>query len=327
MDILNTLLLYFSLLTATGLEAAPTPELMPVFTPAPTAIVEQASPGETAGSGVVGAITLTPPPATAAPEPTVTPNAAYGYLRQGQRGDAVRRLQTRLRELGYLTGNIDGSYGRQTYNAVLAFQHANGLTADGVAGPATQTVLFEDPKVKPNLARVTVSPAPTATPDASGRIPLPADPTAIWVDMRAQTVLVNGQPAVRADGSAPRMWLRGSERLISLSDLAEAVPDWSLEGADGSRVVFSAAGYTVTVWMTDEAAADYKAGGYCESYLTDVNGEGCVTRQGDVVFDGGRWAVTDTWLSLALRAGVVWDIDEMTLVIQVRDRAMAESAD
>ena len=36
----------------------------------------------------------------------------------GSRGDEVRQIQTRLKELGYNPGTIDGIYGTNTQNAV-----------------------------------------------------------------------------------------------------------------------------------------------------------------------------------------------------------------
>jgi peptidoglycan hydrolase-like protein with peptidoglycan-binding domain len=43
--------------------------------------------------------------------------------------------------LGYDPGKIDGDYGTSTTNAVIAFQKASGLTADGVVGPQTRAAL------------------------------------------------------------------------------------------------------------------------------------------------------------------------------------------
>jgi peptidoglycan hydrolase-like protein with peptidoglycan-binding domain len=54
---------------------------------------------------------------------------------------AVRRVQRRLRALGYSPGPLDGRYGRLTQNAVLRFQRASGIAVDGVAGPQTQGLL------------------------------------------------------------------------------------------------------------------------------------------------------------------------------------------
>ena len=64
-------------------------------------------------------------------------------LKQGMSGDAVKRLQNRLIELGYMTGTADGSFGASTKTAVAAFQRKAGLDADGIAGPTTLAVLYD----------------------------------------------------------------------------------------------------------------------------------------------------------------------------------------
>lgn len=57
------------------------------------------------------------------------------------RGEEVRKIQTKLKQLGYYNGSIDGIYGNNTKNAVIAFQKNCGLTADGIAGPKTLSYL------------------------------------------------------------------------------------------------------------------------------------------------------------------------------------------
>ena len=57
--------------------------------------------------------------------------------RYGSRGDEVIQIQTKLKRWGYYNGSIDGIYGSKTLSAVKYFQRKNGLTQDGVAGPAT----------------------------------------------------------------------------------------------------------------------------------------------------------------------------------------------
>lgn len=52
-----------------------------------------------------------------------------------------KQIQQKLKDLGYYFGSVDGIYGNATRNAVVAFQKANGLTADGVAGPKTIAAL------------------------------------------------------------------------------------------------------------------------------------------------------------------------------------------
>ena len=58
-------------------------------------------------------------------------------LHTGSRGDAVRTLQEKLNSLGYNSGAVDGIFGANTRAAVLAFQRANGLVADGYVGKLT----------------------------------------------------------------------------------------------------------------------------------------------------------------------------------------------
>ena len=62
-------------------------------------------------------------------------------LRIGTISDAVADMQNRLIALGYLTGKADGNFGTKTSLALIAFQKANGLTADGIAGVKTLTKL------------------------------------------------------------------------------------------------------------------------------------------------------------------------------------------
>ena len=52
-------------------------------------------------------------------------------------GDDVVNFQQRLHELGFYTGNIDGSFGALTHDAATEYQRSSGLTPDGVVGPAT----------------------------------------------------------------------------------------------------------------------------------------------------------------------------------------------
>lgn len=80
--------------------------------------------------------TAPPPPTTEAPAPVDD-----GTRRPGDSGEEVLALQHRLTELGYWLGEPDGTYGSLTQQAVLAFQKAEGLGRDGIAGPATAAAL------------------------------------------------------------------------------------------------------------------------------------------------------------------------------------------
>ncbi len=62
-------------------------------------------------------------------------------LHRGHRGWDVAALQFRLQKHGYPPGGVDGVFGAGTRLAVINFQSANGLGADGIAGPATVAAL------------------------------------------------------------------------------------------------------------------------------------------------------------------------------------------
>ena len=70
--------------------------------------------------------------------------STYRYLQQGSRGSDVTKLQQRLKDLGYFSGSVNGSFGADTETAVRAFQKRNGLWEDGVAGEDTQRMLYSN---------------------------------------------------------------------------------------------------------------------------------------------------------------------------------------
>lgn len=167
MDFLKSLMLYMSLTFATSMQAAPAPSVTPEPTATPYVIETPAPESETVMPAVTAVLTTEQitPTSTVVPDPTITPNKAYKKITMGQRGEEVTKLQNRLIELGYLAeGQADGAFGYQTRNAVIAFQKANGLVADGTPASATLTHLYEDPDVKENPNRPTPAPSPSESP-------------------------------------------------------------------------------------------------------------------------------------------------------------------
>jgi peptidoglycan hydrolase-like protein with peptidoglycan-binding domain len=79
------------------------------------------------------------------PAPVATPdpgNGSLNGLKIGSRGDAVKRLQQALMDLGFtVVGGADGIYGALTANAVKSFQNANGLGTSGAVDEATAAAL------------------------------------------------------------------------------------------------------------------------------------------------------------------------------------------
>ncbi|MDD2375889.1 MAG: peptidoglycan-binding domain-containing protein [Clostridia bacterium] len=61
----------------------------------------------------------------------------YPLVKKGSSGVYVAILQDALNTLGHNAGTIDGVFGTGTMNAVIRFQKANGLSADGIVGCST----------------------------------------------------------------------------------------------------------------------------------------------------------------------------------------------
>jgi len=71
----------------------------------------------------------------------------HQILNSGDRGSAVKTLQTKLNNLNYYNYNIDGIYGAITTGAVKKYQRTKDLKVDGIAGPETLGSLFGNSSV------------------------------------------------------------------------------------------------------------------------------------------------------------------------------------
>lgn len=87
-------------------------------------------------------------------------------IQYGDKGEAVSKIQARLKELGYFAGTVGGNYLDLTKAAVSSFQAAAGLTTTGVCDEKTLTVMFSDkaPKKEVEKEESSGSGESTATP-------------------------------------------------------------------------------------------------------------------------------------------------------------------
>lgn len=108
------------------------------------------------------------PQATAEPEAKTTMTPAQlqeqGILTVGAKGEEVKKLQQKLKDLGYLSGKVDGQFGGGTKRAVIAFQRRNGLAVDGVAGQETLAKLYAEDAV--------AAPSEEKTDVLAGNVPM-----------------------------------------------------------------------------------------------------------------------------------------------------------
>ena len=113
------------------------------------------------------------------PEPAVP----HGPFARGDRGEGVLRMQARLKELGFLTGEVDGLYGPITGQAVAAFQRSKGLAETGQADLTTLQALMT-PMASAGLPANTLADLIGVLLNPSGTAPTttPAVPTLTTID-------------------------------------------------------------------------------------------------------------------------------------------------
>ena len=98
------------------------------------------------------------------PEPTAAPDYERGAvpplpleeMRKNDSSEAVYWLQSKLKDLGYYTGTVTGTYLGGTVNAVKAYQKAVGMKANGVATVALLETLYAE-----ELSEPEATPEPT----------------------------------------------------------------------------------------------------------------------------------------------------------------------
>ena len=101
-------------------------------------------------------------------------------LTRGDKGEDVKKVQNRLKELGFFDGPVSGNYMDQTRAAVEKFQGHNGLDMTGNTDEATWNQMFNSQTVVD--AQATPMPTPVPTPV----------PYAITVDVNNQVTTVYG---------------------------------------------------------------------------------------------------------------------------------------
>lgn len=91
------------------------------------------------------------------------------YLTVGDKGDAVKTLQTKLNKVGYKL-TVDGEYGSATKAAVTSFQKKYNLEIDGIAGKNTITKLDSVIAAKSKNTSSTTSKAPSKVRKFVGKV-------------------------------------------------------------------------------------------------------------------------------------------------------------
>ena len=119
-------------------------------------------------------------------------------LKKGSSGPDVRTLQSTLKQLGFDPHGVDGVFGPGCEAAVIAFQKAKGLTADGIVGPATMAALETGAAVAgANVGATTAA----ATASVAGT-PATA-PSTVTVTVNAVAKMFPGVPLANIQNNLP----------------------------------------------------------------------------------------------------------------------------
>jgi len=117
-------------------------------------------------------------------DPVVSPRPAV-TLKRGNSSSQVTSLQKKLQAAGYFDGPLTGYYGSLTQAAVMKFQKAYGLTANGIADLETLNALESGSKpaspskpAAPKSKSATPSPSKPAASQSKTKAPSPAKPAA-----------------------------------------------------------------------------------------------------------------------------------------------------
>ncbi len=105
--------------------------------------------------------------------------------RNGSTGEEVTKIQTRLTELGFYTGAIDGNFGDATEAAYRAFQEAAGVTVDGIAGSDREILYSDDAPYAEKIEETTETPTEESAEETT-------DETDAKEESEAVTVYQNG---------------------------------------------------------------------------------------------------------------------------------------
>ena len=247
MDLLKTILVYMSMVVVASVQNAPDPGSVPAYDePTPTPYV-QAAPTPTSTP------TATPKP-TPVPTIDITPNPEYGTLQVGDKGDEVRRLQEELARYGYYEGDIDGVYGNQTRRAVEEFQYQHGLSADGMAGRITLTVLYESGQVR--LSPSAATPAPSATSSLSVALTeAPATPAAAETPAATVTETPATETPVAVVTATPSPAVTAISPAPTATATPTSTPEPVFEAMEGYGIRLDGSQEALTIVQEDEEAA------------------------------------------------------------------------
>ncbi|CAB4676672.1 unannotated protein [freshwater metagenome] len=157
------------------------------------------------------------------------------------RGDDVAALQSRLTEMGFDCGRVDGIYGPRSEAAVKEFQQSVGINVDGKCGPATIIALLR-------LTRIVSGGAPSAMRESA-------------TQRNRGPALANKVIVLNPDGSNPLIYdvaVRTEGRLLALGASVFLTRGVSNNPTEFERIAF-----------TNQSAADLMISLHLDKYKNE----------------------------------------------------------
>ena len=113
----------------------------------------------------------------------------------------------------------------------------------------------------------------------------------------------------------PRLSQNGAKIRVSLDDLCKCVASWQLTDDGVGSVVLEAAGYTLVLYNEDAG---------CSATLDGLE---IPMMEEDFDFETDGHFINAEFLAAALKGEAIWDQEENTLILRIRDKEAAESDD
>lgn len=157
-------------------------------------------------------------------------NEEPGTVFPGYHSSIVRQLQERLIELGYMEGETSFFYGDATKAAVMAYEEAAGLEADGILTMDEQNVLYSDDAI----------PAPVEEPEEPAEEPAEdaetdgAEPAAASADAEDSDSAVAGAQSQLSRSAEDPAAAAAASVVESVSSAAEVTKDMFITTVDAA---------------------------------------------------------------------------------------------
>ena len=162
-------------------------------------------------------------------------------LKRDSKGEAVKKLQERMKQLGYFDGSITGNYQDKTINAIKKIQKQNGMKVTGRTDEETWNLIFNNPGIV--MPDATPKPEPTKEPT----------PFAITVDVTNQVVSVYTRDEEGNYTIPVRQMLCSSGKVGTDSP----VGDWVLNGRKARWCYFPKWGDYARYWTRINASVAF----------------------------------------------------------------------